>query len=103
MENDQVKLLWHFKIRTEHQRDHNRPDLVVLQKASRVCQIIDVACPFDIRIAEKEREKTDHYQDLKVEIQKMWGTNDVGGLGAVTKNLMLWVTKIGTPGILSLL
>ena len=103
MENDQVKLLWHFKIQTDHQTDHNRPDVVVIQKASRVCQIIYVACPFDIRITEKEREKTDHYQDLKVEIQKMWGINDVGGLGAVTKNLMLWVSKIGTPGILSLL
>ena len=31
-----------------------------------------MACPFDTRIAEKEREKIDHYQDLKVEIQKLW-------------------------------
>ena len=29
-----------------------------------------MACPFDTRITEKEREKIDHYQDLKVEIQK---------------------------------
>ena len=27
----------------------------------------------------------------------------IGALGAVTKNLMMWVTKIGTLGILSLL
>ena len=27
----------------------------------------------------------------------------IGALGAVTKNLMTWVTKIGTPGILNLL
>ena len=26
-----------------------------------------------------------------------------GAFGAVTKNLMMWVTKIGTPGILNLL
>ena len=26
-----------------------------------------------------------------------------GALGAVTKNLIMWVTKIGTPGILNLL
>ena len=26
-----------------------------------------------------------------------------GALGAVTKNIMMWVTKIGTPGILNLL
>ena len=53
---------------------------------------------FDTRIAEKE--KIDHYQDLKVEIQKMWGTKDVG---ALTKKLIMWVTRIGTPGILNLL
>ena len=41
-----------------------------MEKASRVCQIIGVACPFDTRIAENEREKIDHYQDFKGEIQK---------------------------------
>ena len=88
------------------------PDIVVLDKESRVCKIIDVVCPFDTQIAEKEREKVDHYQDLKVQIQKkkMWSCKSVsvipvviGALGAVTKNLMMWVTKIGTPGILNLL
>ena len=72
MENDQVEVLWDFRIQTEHHLDHNRPDIVVLEKASRVCQIFDVACSFDTRIAEKEREKIDNYQDLKVGIQKMW-------------------------------
>ena len=57
-------------MQTDHHLDHNRPDIVVMEKASRVCQIIDVACPFDTRIAENEREKIDHYQDFKGEIQK---------------------------------
>ena len=72
MENDQVKLLWDFRIQTDYHLDHNRLDIVVLEKASRVCQIIDVACPFDTWIAEKRRGKIDHYQDLKVQIQKTW-------------------------------
>ena len=58
MENDQVTLLWDFKIQTDHHLDHNRPDMVVQEMAGRVCQIIDVACPFDIRIAEKKRENS---------------------------------------------
>ena len=52
----------------------------------------------------------DHYQELKVEIQKMENCKSVsvvpiviGAFGAVTKNFMMWVTKIGTPGILNLL
>ena len=54
-----MKLLWDFRIQTDRHLDHNRPDIVVLEKASRVCQIIDVACPFDTRIAEKERVRED--------------------------------------------
>ena len=68
-----MKLLWDFRIQTDHHLDHNRPDIVVMEKASRVCQIIDVACPFDTRIAENEREKIDHYQDFKGEIKKKSG------------------------------
>ena len=52
MENDQVKLLWDFRIQTDHHLDHNRTDTVVLEKGSIVCQIIDVACPFETRIVE---------------------------------------------------
>ena len=65
MENDQVKLLWDFRIQTDRHLDHNRSDIVVLEKGGRVCSIIDVACTFDTRIEEKEREKIGHYQDLK--------------------------------------
>ena len=89
-------------MQTDHHLDHNRPDIVVMEKASRVCQIIDVACPFDTRIAENEREKIDHYQDFKVEIQKNV-ENCIWGTWVVTKNFMMWVTKIGTPKILNLL
>ena len=45
-----------------------------------------------------------------METQKMWNCKSVsvvpivfGALGAVTKNLMLWAAKIGTPGIWNLL
>ena len=94
-----------YKNNTNNNNNKNKNN-----KQSRVCQIIDVACLFNTRKAENEREMIDHYQDLKVEVQKMWNCKSVsvvpvviGALGAVTKNLMMWVTKIGTPGILNLL
>ena len=34
-----------------------------------MCFIVNVPCPFDIRVAKKEREKVDHFKDLKVEVQ----------------------------------
>ena len=36
---------------------------VLLEKEGRDCFIVDVACPFDTRVAENEREMIDHYQD----------------------------------------
>ena len=49
--------------------DNIRPDIVVLEKEGRVCFIVDVACLFDTRVAEKESETIDHFKDLKVEVQ----------------------------------
>ena len=34
-----------------------------------MCFIVDVGCPFDTRVTEKETEKIDHFKDLKVEVQ----------------------------------
>ena len=48
-----------------------------------MCQI-DMACPFDTRIVEKERAKIDHYQHLKVEIRKMWNCKRVSVVPIVT-------------------
>ena len=105
LENDQVKVLWDFKIQTDLHLDHNRPDIVVLEKKERVCYIIDVACPFDMRVLEKEQEKIDHYQDLKIEVQKVWSCRRVSVipiiievLGTVSKNLKTWDDKIGLYG-----
>ena len=49
--------------------NNNRPDIVVLEKDGRVCFIVDVACPFDTRVAKKETEKIDHFRDVKVQIK----------------------------------
>ena len=54
----------------DNNNNNNRPDIVVLEKKERVCFIVNVACPFDTRVAEKETEKIDHFMDLKVEVQK---------------------------------
>ena len=53
LENEAVKLLWDFPMQTESKIEHNRPDIVVIEKKSKACYIIDVACPFDTRIEKK--------------------------------------------------
>ena len=74
-ESTNNKLLWDFKIQTDNKIEHNKPDIVVLDKIECKCLIIDVACPFDIRVKDKDREKIENYQDLKREVKQICGTN----------------------------
>ena len=46
--------------------------LIVVDKNKRMCHIIDMACPGDSRIALKEEEKLNKYQDLALEIKTLW-------------------------------
>ena len=101
LENDQMKILWDFRIQTDHHLDQIRPDIVVLEKMGKLCSITDVAHLFDSRAAEKEQEKIEHYQDLK---QKACVIPVViGALGTVSKHLKTRVKKIGAPGKIALL
>ena len=88
--------MWDFSIQTEAKIDHNKPDILLLNKKKKTCFIIDVACPFNARIGKKEREKVEYYTDLKYEILKCWKWEVkkvliilivIGALGLVTKNL----------------
>ena len=49
-----------------------RPDIVVLEENSRMVYIVDVAVTANGNSKVKELEKTEKYQDLRLEIQKMW-------------------------------
>ena len=71
-ESTNNKLLWDFKRQTDNKIEHNKPDIVVWNKIERKCLIIDVACPFDIRVKGKEKEKIENYQDLKREVKRIW-------------------------------
>ena len=54
-------------IQTNHVIEARRPDLVVVDKKRRTCKIIDSAVSGDTRNEEKEKEKTEKYQDLRSE------------------------------------
>ena len=49
--------MWDFKIQTDNPIEANKPDIVVFNKESKDCYIIDIACPFDTRIDHKTKEK----------------------------------------------
>ena len=74
-----------------------------MDKIKRKVQIIDIACPFDTRVLEKENEKITNYQDLKWELKRIWNCQEIevipiviGALGTISKKHFDWLEKVST-------
>ena len=57
LENEKSQLLWNFEVQTDHHIEARRPDLIIVDKEKKTCQIVDFAIPGDHRVEMKEREK----------------------------------------------
>ena len=106
VENDSVKILWDINIQCDNIIEARRPDIVLVDKNNRICTIIDIAVPADVRVAEKEREKIGKYQDLKREVTRLWNMRKVqvipvviGALGSVSKEFEKWTESLKIPCI----
>ncbi|TWW57464.1 hypothetical protein D4764_07G0001830 [Takifugu flavidus] len=83
----------------------NQPDIVVVDKHRKTVVVIDVAISSDSNIRKKEHEKLEKYQELKEEIERMWGMKAavvpvvIWTLAAVAPNLSRWLRQI--PGTTS--
>ena len=87
-------MLWDFSVRTDHEIEARRPDLLIIDKSEKNCQIIDVEIPEDERVKANEDEKVEKYQDVATEVRrKMWGVRTkvirivVGALGTIPLSL----------------
>ena len=58
VEDDCWKILWDVTIQTDI-IEIRRSDIVRINKTKNECKIIDVACPFDSRIQERENDKNE--------------------------------------------
>lgn len=97
VENDNIKLIWDINIQCDNVIEARRPDLIVVDKKNKSCIIIDVTIPGDCRVHEKEREKVEKYQNLKIELKRLWSLRNacvvpvvVGALGCVSKSFKNW-------------
>ena len=61
LENDTHKLLWYFDIQTDHLISARQPDLIIINKKKRTCQIVDIALPANHKVKLKESKKEDEY------------------------------------------
>ena len=75
--------------------------MVVVDKKDRKCKIIDFAVLGYSRIEDKEKDKTEKYQDLGRDLQKIWNVKVkiiplvVGSLGAIPKQFGNRLKQIG--------
>ena len=101
-ENQQVTVLWDMPIQTDRQINANRPDIVVKDKATKTCLLIDMSIPTERNISVKTTEKLSKYKDLELEIARMWGAKTatvpavIGALGLIKKGIGKHLDKI--PG-----
>ena len=109
LENENYKLLWDFSIRTDHNIEARRPDLVLVDKSKKSCYIIDVAIPEDSGAKEKEAEKVEKYQNLARELRRMWEVKTkvvpivLGALGTVPLRLKGNLKGIGVDTSITLI
>ena len=110
LENEKIKILWDYDVRTDHVIQARRPDLILVQKETKKVSLIDVAIPWDSRVEDKSKEKIEKYQDLKMELRRLWQAEVevvpiiLGALGVIPKDLRRNLEKIGciklAPGLL---
>ena len=67
--------------------------------------MIDISCPADKNVEKKEREKLEKYQELRMELRKLWNKKIdvipivIGALGAVTPNFESYLLTLNTKDI----
>ena len=54
VEKDYVKILWDFYIQTDNEIHAKLPDLLIQDKANKICYIIDVAIPGNWRVLQEK-------------------------------------------------
>ena len=93
MENEKVTILWDHQVKTDSHIPCNKPDIIIQEKDSERCLIIDVAIPSDYNIQKKATEKMSKYVDLQIECQRMWNKKvevipiTIGATGIVEKGI----------------
>ena len=102
-QNNEAKILWDFKIQTDKHLAHNIPDITVVEKKQ--VWLVDVAIPGDSRIQQKEVEKITKYQDLKIEVERLWERKAmvvpvvIGALEAIPRGLTKHLNTLGLDKI----
>ena len=94
---------WDRPVETTKVLEHNRPDVVVVDRKNKFWTLIDFSVPNDKNVLIKGEEKTKNYEDLAKEIRRIHKVKTkivpiiVGALGVLPSNLEENLQILGMP------
>jgi hypothetical protein len=97
-----VTILWNQQVQTERTIPNNKPDNIIRDNETGTCMLIDVAISGDRNVIKSEAEKILKYEDLPIEIQRMWNVKTrvipviIGATGTISKSFRKYMSSI--PG-----
>ena len=100
LENEMYKVLWDFKIQTDHLILARWPDLAIVNKKKRTCQIVDFAIPKDHRVKLKESKEI-NTSTLLESRKKLWNIKVtivpivIGVHGTIPEGLVKGLARLG--------
>ena len=100
------EIWWDKKVITAKVLEHNRPDVVVIDKVLKRWTMVDFSVPFDKNVVTKETEKTTKYERLATEVTREHTVTTiiipivVGAMGTVSRNLAGWLRRLGIDDVL---
>ena len=105
-EEGNVEIWWDRAVETTKQLEHNRPDVVVVDRVGKRWVFVDFSVPWDKNVWVKENDKVGKYSPLALEVRRMHGVDTrvvpivVGSLGVVSNRLGGYLKELGIPDVL---
>jgi hypothetical protein len=72
LENDNYKLYFDRTVLTDIHIEHNRPDIIILNKQQKQAYLLDIAVPNSHNITQTHNTKINKYLELSVAMRNLW-------------------------------
>jgi hypothetical protein len=100
LENDNYKLYFDRTVLTDIHIQHNRPDIIILNKQQKQAYLLDIAVPNSHNITQTYNTKINKYLELSVAMRNLWCLEKISSLpfiisaGGETPVIMLISTAL---------
>ena len=101
-EKDHREYWWNVSVKKATTVAHNKPYLIIWDRETKICSVIEFSCLLDINIDKKVKEKLENYGQLVENLQIMYPDYKfqvepivVSAMGSVSKFLTSYLPMIG--------